>query len=1573
MTEVYPCLGHSSVLNWTHSASDESWFTTRWFAIESAYELAWKLGTPQTLVSDHHERKPSACGKRRQVCFSSDVELRFTMDPPLICATLVLDETRLHNWQQKPWRLHDFEILEFSDCIERAAMQVASSELFQTSGDVPNRTPLKSIENIPRSDLFKYNHERVQVQEPLSIEAALIRTSPKGAHQAPQPLTCHRSDDFYNVPSRWYGQAEHNANNENDQHEQHDEDDARFFLHEAPDSVQLLFDAFLNEGLIVGPRLDESVYLRSWHVHHIHEHRCWHPRTIELNGHWRHWFNDILEGWRDKNNPNEDTIFSIVHPNPPRSGSIHEIMFDIIISQGLEAPRNSGLITVLQKNDRAARARFSLAASLPYTTSGVQIVQGAEIIHECNRDICRIRHDGATIPFTMEPTHDVQDGDSFTIAVSSPAASSSSVTEEPCTADGMHDCPQNEEPSDHDHSDLPAPPSSSSSGTTEAARQGVHIFRLGYPQTFGRLRWDFTEHVIVDAARVVGIPSQQFACYHYLMAAPDDQTEQEESIILQHVGDIQPGSTEKLVLVDIELHASASGQNAVQAPRIMRQVHKVVPTLLRSQLLQIIRVSAYCEWRALDCLVQCNRVFWPITDYGPKRIMHGMYFRIVIPPPPDASWEIGHTLRVFQDVADLFDFPEAGRIAAEVLQNTYTATAHQEPTQQTSPAPCIETKGADLGSYDIDVPTMYAPRAYRRRLYPPHDGSVDWLIDLGQIFSDQAQAEAFEDELMLYVQTWFVNHDRHPTCRRPRPLRLERQSVTWIDDFRQLWRDLLDRRSPFSIYVIRPRPPQARTAHYACHVLIEQSPSNARAAVVLTALLEGDHRDAIIQGAFSIPRLARRQDVIDVMEIEPFCEGRSCTMHMGTIPLQTVQVTEVASGTSIRVRIAPMNAQLPVTPHAQDDHFEDIAMLQLDRSCPISTSRDFSWPEDLVTPQAPKCREFVFSASAQEFRPPTRNILTQSAFVQELFPHVSFNAFAWEEESPAARIVTWLVDHRAAAPHCSQSRTVVIYEQFADWETRIKWAWRDQIDLLADIEMHVVAPQPPQLEDSVVAHVIVIQAPNPHWVTSLVSIFDVNPAPIRYAITTLAQIYVEHILMFCNYALTCLQTGSPIRCRAWYDRIVLQPRMPLPGRSGYSIVLQIRRQPPQADHRRVESPEASVYHPTTIKLEACLPDPEVSEIQHVPLGLIDGAEKSCLPNHLVCEDPVNCAEVEAMLATMGCPRHVYLLEGTGLAFCVPVSWTSPSGTTTIVYYPWQFESRSDIIVHSAPLLPTEHMHMAFLHSLGYSRAVVIVESQVRQGLVLVQYHNNQPMLEQPAVSHKAKTPWPAPMPRLPFDAVFTETLGNVRTPKYHLTIGKSPSCLNEFFRSGKDVLCPWHDHLDLPEVVRASRLPKEHPAVDSNIEWSRFDRVIMYTDGSSKTANRRKPPLWVQEHETPDAWSFVVLGEKYGSATCPPELVFLGWHAQQVTYENDLSHYLGTDQIGSEYAEREALFWAGVWRLSMNFNVPTVFLSDSVTTTEQALGLAGCNDQHPTFHHLRGVFQTLQATMPASPCSWPHR
>jgi hypothetical protein len=136
-----------------------------------------------------------------------------------------------------------------------------------------------------------------------------------------------------------------------------------------------------------------------------------------------------------------------------------------------------------------------------------------------------------------------------------------------------------------------------------------------------------------------------------------------------------------------------------------------------------------------------------------------------------------------------------------------------------------------------------------------------------------------------------------------------------------------------------------------------------------------------------------------------------------------------------------------------------------------------------------------------------------------------------------------------------------------------------------------------------------------------------------------------------------------------------------------------------------------------------------------------------------------------------------------------------------------------------------------------------------------------------------------------------------------------------------------------------------------------FDRLVIYTDGSSKPSNQRKVPLWVQEHDLPDAWVFVVIGEKYGHTPDDSELAFLGWHSQPVLYESSLPHFLGTDAIGSVYAEREALFLAGVWRLGINSNIPTVLRTDSSTTSDPAAGTTCCQSNHLTFVLLRVSFR----------------
>ena len=70
--------------------------------------------------------------------------------------------------------------------------------------------------------------------DPLSFEAVLIRGGPA----IDPPISAfHRSDNFYDVPSAWSQHGPENDPNQDDDVETH------FFLHEAPDSVQHLFDA----------------------------------------------------------------------------------------------------------------------------------------------------------------------------------------------------------------------------------------------------------------------------------------------------------------------------------------------------------------------------------------------------------------------------------------------------------------------------------------------------------------------------------------------------------------------------------------------------------------------------------------------------------------------------------------------------------------------------------------------------------------------------------------------------------------------------------------------------------------------------------------------------------------------------------------------------------------------------------------------------------------------------------------------------------------------------------------------------------------------------------------------------------------------------------------------------------------------------------------------------------------------------------------------------------------------------------------------------------------------------------
>lgn len=430
-------------------------------------------------------------------------------------------------------------------------------------------------------------------------------------------------------------------------------------------------------------------------------------------------------------------------------------------------------------------------------------------------------------------------------------------------------------------------------------------------------------------------------------------------------------------------------------------------------------------------------------------------------------------------------------------------------------------KGSDHQE-DIDVPMMSQHLTSRpsRRPRPLHDGTENWLLDLGALFSAHAEREVIEGDSYIYVQTWYIDHITHRQCLHSRPLRLDQFAVTWVEEFRYLWRDVLDPTVTFSIHVVRPKPPQYRHHGYICHVLLEQNRPRGSAAGVLTAMFTNPDRSAqrqgtLIQGAFSTPRFLRLQDVIDILRIQQQCAGRRCSAHFHHEPVHLVLATEVSTGFSIRIDIESTNAQLPIDPNEATSYFDVIDFMQR----PVITTQQEQADPSPRPASEPACPTFQFNPDAPVFTPGLHDM---TEFVQEMHEIWIRAAVAWEHESPSTTFITWFVDHRTWYPRCIASRRLTVLNNFAEWEDEIRATWNDQLDMQVPHEYYVVVP--PNLERGVAGHIILVQAPRDDWVSNLVTVFDSfigrrSNNMMRLVVTTHEHIHIEQIVNSCGYDL----------------------------------------------------------------------------------------------------------------------------------------------------------------------------------------------------------------------------------------------------------------------------------------------------------------------------------------------------------------------------------------------------------------------------------------------------------------------
>lgn len=266
--------------------------------------------------------------------------------------------------------------------------------------------------------------------------------------------------------------------------------------------------------------------------------------------------------------------------------------------------------------------------------------------------------------------------------------------------------------------------------------------------------------------------------------------------------------------------------------------------------------------------------------------------------------------------------------------------------------------------------------------------------------------------------------------------------------------------------------------------------------------------------------------------------------------------------------------------------------------------------------------------------------------------------------------------------------------------------------------------------------------------------------------------------------------------------------------------------------------------------------------------------------------------------------------------------------------------------------------MKSLDKLGYGRAAVIQNSALLPTLHLIAFQNGNPNAENVVPRYQEPDPIPEAKTRTGPKGRLTDQLNLAAHTTSRCLVSAGP-CITDvraLFGTGDGVLQMDTSELELHPLTHAALLGM--PSGDIQRD---YDRLVIYLDGSSMGHLKHKDPRHLEETSTPDAWSFVVLGEYHDGR--PHDKEFLGWTANRVIYDPRVDHHAGATRIGSDTAEREGLIWSGLWRISCNVDTPTLFVVDAQSAGNFARGDSGTASLTTGHYLVRGIHQALEQAL----------
>ena len=739
-----------------------------------------------------------------------------------------------------------------------------------------------------------------------------------------------------------------------------------------------------------------------------------------------------------------------------------------------------------------------------------------------------------------------------------------------------------------------------------------------------------------------------------------------------------------------------------------------------------------------------------------------------------------------------------------------------------------------------------------------------------------------------------------------------------------------------------------------------------------------------------LPRRSNRASIIRLAGFDGFCalSPQRCEVWINgqTIPVGD-DICEIQNGDYVRIAI-PSHPDDPESGCVGDTHaqfyihedddwmsFGQVSVMHHRAALRDITNIKDSKIRQSRLPDGSVCEGDVFVAPIIPQEEPGRPELEFGEHLECLDAlHRTWtlhSAVEREDEGRVLYISTWFAD-TGRWPECEVSRPVRLLQDVGQWADAIAEAWDDRVDPDCPIHLYLITPQPrsslwtPEFQP----HVLVLQNPVAHLKSVHIATLDSRQGDrqIYGCIRTISlQFWRPHILE----AVGILQSCRPghVDCMVWWGEFELRDGQQYQAQHGFSFLI-IRNHLatisassssapmfPQTEQEGTAFLQTGIHlNKRKIALDELIPEEPRCEAP-VPIRLIAGAPMAPLPTYVECVASGGSPAIQEELCHWGHNCDVYPFGDRDIALCLPKDWHQPADIFHYMFCHTKIEDVDGAFLHSSEKQLTTVELMRFLYLCGYWRATIVEIKTLKCGIALVIFEDVIVQVSQPLPQIKQAPAWPSPCSRQCDVGPFFHVPTTVAETDCVIAYGLPMNEIIRFFSSTDNMLCRNPEGYEFPDTTRAAL------RISDSTNLADFDRIIIYTDGSSHAKAKHKPAQWNAEQGHADTWAFVVIGEKFGR-DMHHTVEVIGWTAQEVHYDSASAHFLGAEYLGSHVAEREALTWACLWRLANNIQTPTIFRSDSQISSRQATGEIGSSDSTASFQCFRGAFQALETALP---------